>query len=136
MSKSVREEVLSPADYAAAIRELRGPRTQSEVAADAGMAPGHWNRLEKGTAHLEPATQAKVARGLGVTFERFSRAVLHHALQRLEKPIASAASEVADVAAPYDAADTRLLQVEGHVRASAENLILALRLYHQLSSAP
>lgn len=135
MRNSVPAEVLGPEDYAAAIKELRGTRKQKEVADRAGITPNHWNRLESSRSRLTPKTQAKVARGLGVEFERFAQVVLENAQRRLRERPGTGGSAVAEPPASYGPDDTRLRQVEAHVRASAESLIQAFRLLYELSSA-
>jgi transcriptional regulator with XRE-family HTH domain len=136
MPNSVPAEVLAPEDYAAAMKELRGTRRQKEVAGRGGMTPNHWNRLENARSRLTPQTQAKVALGLGVEFERFARVVLEHAQRRLQRrPDADGTNLAEPPPVPYAPEDTRLHQIEAHVRASAESLIQAFRLLHELSSA-
>lgn len=134
MRKKVFPEVLSPADYAAAIKELRGTRTQKEVAERGKVAPNHWNRLEGAASLPEPETQGKLARGLSVEFERFAQVVLEHAQRRWRRRPAADASQLAEPVAPYGSDDTRLRQVERQVRESAENLVRAFRLFHEISS--
>lgn len=130
MRNKVLLTVLSPEDYAAAIKELRGTRKQNEVAERGGVSPNHWNRLESGGSLPAPETQAKLARGLGVDFERFAQVVLDHAHRRLQQRPAAEASQLAEPAVSYGSDDARLRQVESHVRASADHLIQAFRLFH------
>lgn len=134
MRKKVFPEVLSPADYAAAIKELRGTRSQKEVAERGEIAPHHWNRFENAASLPEPETQGKLAKGLGVEFERFAQVVLEHAQRRWRRRPTADASQVAELAVPYDSDDSRLRQVESKVRASAENLVQAFRLFREITS--
>jgi transcriptional regulator with XRE-family HTH domain len=73
-------------DLASAIKQLRGDRSQKEVAAKAEIDQSTWSLYEAG--EREPRTQTRfeqIARGLGCTPERFEEVIWEHRNRRIER---------------------------------------------------
>jgi len=79
-------------DYAAAVRELRGERTQKECALAAGIDRPTWNLYERGKATPKRKNYAKLARGLGVTETELTEAVIEAWRERMDRTLSPAAS--------------------------------------------
>jgi transcriptional regulator with XRE-family HTH domain len=75
-----------PRDLASAIKQLRGDRSQREVAAKAEVDPSTWSLYEAGDRG--PRTQERfeqIARGLGCTPARFEELIWEHRNKRIAK---------------------------------------------------
>jgi len=73
-------------DLASAIKQLRGTRSQKEVAEKADIDPSTWSLYEAGKQG--PRTQERfeqIARGLGCTPERFEEVIWEHRNQRVAR---------------------------------------------------
>lgn len=78
--------MLDPRDLASAIRELRGKRTQREVAERAQIDPATWSAYEQGTRYpRRPERLRQIAEGLGVNFLDLQNAILQQSVFRLSK---------------------------------------------------
>lgn len=75
--------MLDPQDFAGALRELRGSRTQKEVAERAGLDPATWSAYERGSRVPRPERLEQVARGLGIDLASLQNAILERSTQRL-----------------------------------------------------
>jgi transcriptional regulator with XRE-family HTH domain len=75
-----------PRDLASAIKQLRGGRSQKEVAEKAEIDPSTWSLYEAG--ERGPRTQERfeqIARGLGCTPARFEEVVWEHRNKRIAR---------------------------------------------------
>lgn len=92
-----REEppMFEPRDYAAAIRRLRGKRTQKHCAEVGGIDRPTWNQYERGKA-VPTHNYNRVARGLGVTPIELTEAVIEAWRRRHDRP-AEMSSRVQEV---------------------------------------
>ena len=78
--------MLDPRDLASAMRELRGKRTQREVAERAQIDPATWSAYEQGIRYpRRPERLRQIAEGLGVDFLDLQNAVLQQSVFRLSK---------------------------------------------------
>jgi transcriptional regulator with XRE-family HTH domain len=72
-----------PNDLGAAIKRLRGPRPQSEVAEAAGMTPSSWSDYERGKQRPRPPQLERIAKALGCTLKELDQEVLKVGNERL-----------------------------------------------------
>jgi transcriptional regulator with XRE-family HTH domain len=73
-----------PRDLASAIKELRGERTQKEVAEKAGVDSTTWSAYEKGERFPRGAERLeRMAQALGCTLSRFEEIMWRHRTHRL-----------------------------------------------------
>lgn len=76
--------MIDPRDLANAIKELRGKRTQREVAKRARIDPATWNAYEKGIrTPRRPERLQQIAEGLGVDVAVLQNAILEQGARRL-----------------------------------------------------
>lgn len=75
--------MFDPQDFASALKELRGSRTQKEVAERAGLDPATWSAYERGSRVPRPERLEQVARGLGIDVVSLQAAVLERSTRRL-----------------------------------------------------
>lgn len=77
--------MLDKRDVAAAIRQLRGGRTQKDVAEHAGIDRPTWNQYEKAHAMPKRENFRKIIEGLGCTQREFDEAMIAAWRQRLDE---------------------------------------------------
>jgi transcriptional regulator with XRE-family HTH domain len=76
-----------PSDLALALRALRGGRTQGEVADQAGLTVGTWNRYENSRQVPKAAQLPRLAQGLGVPLEALELAIEHQRRERIDRQL-------------------------------------------------
>lgn len=72
-------------DVAAAIKKLRGSRTQKQVAEQAGIDRPTWNQYEKARAMPKRANFRKILQGLGCTQRELDEAIMAAWRKRLDE---------------------------------------------------
>ncbi len=90
--------------FSKTLKSLRGPRTQRELAAAAGMPTSTWSKIEQGRQLPRDETFAKIAGALGYTVPMLERIVSEKLLAELQSerleirtpPAPSAASTETD----------------------------------------
>lgn len=75
--------VVTKEDVARTLKRLRGSRTQAQCAQEAGVSPNAWSHYEKGRRMPTADTQAKLAKGVGVTLARFEEELFQSRGERL-----------------------------------------------------
>lgn len=77
--------MLDKRDVAAAIKELRGGRTQKEVAEQAGIDRPTWNQYEKARAMPKRTNFHKILQGLGCTQRELDETIMAAWRKRLDE---------------------------------------------------
>lgn len=77
--------MLDKRDVAAAIKELRGGRTQKEVAEQAGIDRPTWNQYEKARAMPKRTNFRKILQGLGCTQRELDETIMAAWRKRLDE---------------------------------------------------
>src|SRR4051812_35921850 len=76
--------MIDPRDFASALKELRGRRTQREVAKRARIDPGSWSAYEKGIRYpRRPERLQQIAEGLGVHILDLQNAIMEQSVLRM-----------------------------------------------------
>lgn len=75
--------MLDPQDFGRALKELRGKRSQREVAEEAGLDPATWSAYERGSRLPRPERFEQIAKGLGIDVISLQNAILECSTQRL-----------------------------------------------------
>jgi transcriptional regulator with XRE-family HTH domain len=76
--------MIDPRDFASALKELRGRRTQREVAKRARIDPGSWSAYEKGIRYpRRPERLQQIAEGLGVHVLDLQNAIMEQSVLRM-----------------------------------------------------
>jgi transcriptional regulator with XRE-family HTH domain len=76
--------MIDPRDFANALKQLRGGRTQREVAKKAHIDPGSWSAYEKGIRFpRRPERLQQIAEGLGVHILDLQNAIMEQSVLRM-----------------------------------------------------
>lgn len=128
--------MLDKRDVAAAIKKLRGGRTQKEVAEQAGIDRPTWNQYEKARAMPKRANFRKILQGLECTQRELDESIMAAWRRRLDAEVPSnlsgddGAVEGAEAIAAKEPVDEYHRRVRHHTSALAshlEALLLFLR---------
>jgi transcriptional regulator with XRE-family HTH domain len=78
-------DVVTKEDVARTLKRLRGGRTKAQCAREAGINANAWTHYEKGRRLPTPGTNARLAKGLGISIARYEEELLASRNERLQE---------------------------------------------------